>query len=218
MTRVLLADDHKFFRSGVEAALRASMIDVVGSVDSGEAALEAVKVLDPDILILDLKMPGCGGVAALQALRASGDNRPVIVLAAEVEDEALVAILDSGVNAIVSKAGAELRLLEAIQTIKQGICFIDNDLLDRALLLAKAEAKTSALDLLSPREREVAQEVARGRRNREIATAINVTEGTIKIYLHNIYRKLGIGSRTELTAMVLGLGMLGLGRDRKLNS
>jgi two-component system, NarL family, nitrate/nitrite response regulator NarL len=213
MTRVLLADDHKFFRSGVEAALRASNIDVIGSVDSGEAALEAVKTLDPDILILDLKMPGCGGVAALQALRAAGDNRPVIVLAAEVEDDALVAILDAGVNAIVSKAGAELRLLDAIQTIKQGICFIDSDLIDRALLLAKAEAKVSALDQLSPREREVAHEVARGRRNREIAAAINVTEGTIKIYLHNIYRKLGIGSRTELAGLVMGLG-----RDRKLSS
>lgn len=213
MTRVLLADDHTFFRSGVEAALRASEIEVIGSVDSGEAALEAVARLDPDILILDLKMPGCGGVAALQALRASGDNRPVIVLAAEVEDEALVAILDAGVNAIVSKAGAELRLVEAIQTIKQGTVFIDNDLLDRALMLAKAKAKVSALDLLSKREREVAQEVARGRRNREIAAAINVTEGTIKIYLHNIYRKLGIGSRTELAAMVMGLG-----RDRKLSS
>jgi two-component system, NarL family, nitrate/nitrite response regulator NarL len=213
MTRVLLADDHKFFRSGVEAALRASNIDVIGSVDSGEAALEAVKTLDPDILILDIKMPGCGGVVALQTLRSAGDNRPVIVLAAEVEDDALVAILDAGVNAIVSKAGAELRLVEAIQTIKQGTVFIDNDLLDRALMLAKAEARTSALDLLSPREREVAQEVARGRRNREIAEVISVTEGTIKIYLHNIYRKLGIGSRTELAGLVMGLG-----RDRKLSS
>ncbi len=213
MTRVLLADDHTFFRTGVEAALRASGIEIVGSVDSGEAALEAIIALDPDIVILDLKMPGCGGVAALQALRASGDNRPVIVLAAEVEDEALVAIIDSGVNAIVSKAGAELRLLDAIQTIKQGTLFIDSDLLERAMLLAKAGTKTSVLDLLSPREREVAQEVALGRRNREIAQAINVTEGTIKIYLHNIYRKLGIGSRTELAALVMGLG-----RDRKLSS
>jgi two-component system nitrate/nitrite response regulator NarL len=213
MTRVLLADDHTFFRSGVEAALRASGIEIVGSVDSGEAALEAIVALDPDIVILDLKMPGCGGVAALQALRAAGDNRPVIVLAAEVEDEALVAIIDSGVNAIVSKAGAELRLLDAIQTIKQGTLFIDSDLLERAMLLAKAGTKTSVLDLLSPREREVAQEVALGRRNREIAQAISVTEGTIKIYLHNIYRKLGIGSRTELAALVMGLG-----RDRKLSS
>jgi two-component system, NarL family, nitrate/nitrite response regulator NarL len=213
MTRVLLADDHKFFRSGVEAALRAGDIEVIGSVDSGEAALEAIKTLDPDIVILDLKMPGCGGVKALQTLRAAGDNRPVIVLAAEVEDEALVAIIDAGVNAIVSKAGAELRLLDAIATIKQGTLFIDSDLLERAMLLAKAGKKTSMLDLLSPREREVAQEVALGRRNREIAEAISVTEGTIKIYLHNIYRKLGIGSRTELAAMVMGLG-----RDRKLSS
>jgi two-component system, NarL family, nitrate/nitrite response regulator NarL len=213
MTRVLLADDHKFFRSGVEAALRAGDIEVIGSVDSGEAALEAIAALDPDIVILDLKMPGCGGVAALQALRAAGDTRPVIVLAAEVEDEALVAIIDSGVNAIVSKAGAELRLLDAIQTIKQGTLFIDSDLLERAMLLAKAGTKTSLLDQLSPREREVAQEVALGRRNREIAERINVTEGTIKIYLHNIYRKLGIGSRTELAALVMGLG-----RDRKLSS
>lgn len=204
MTRVLLADDHKFFRAGVEAALRASDIDVVGSVDDGESALAAIAQCNPDIIILDLKMPGQGGVATLQALRKAGDTRPVIVLAAEVEDDALVAVIAAGVNAIVSKAGAELRLLEAIQTIKQGTLFIDSDLMDRAMALAKAEVKTSALDLLSPREREVAAQVALGRRNREIAAEVNVTEGTIKIYLHNIYRKLGIGTRTELATMIMG--------------
>lgn len=203
MTRVLLADDHKFFRAGVEAALRAADIQVVGSVDDGEAALQAIGQCNPDIVILDLKMPGQGGVATLQAIRRSGDTRPVIVLAAEVEDDALVAIIEAGVNAIVSKAGAELRLMEAIQTIKQGTLFIDNDLVDRAMALAKAEVKASALDLLSPREREVAQHVALGRRNREVAAAVNVTEGTIKIYLHNIYRKLGIATRTELATLVL---------------
>lgn len=205
MTRVILADDHTFFRSGVEAALRAAGIEVIGSVESGEAALTAVKKLDPDILIMDLRMPGMGGAAALQKLRASGDNRPVIVLAAEVEDDALVAIIDAGVNAIVSKAGAELRLVDAIRTVGEGTVFIDSDLLDRAMALAKAEAKSSGLVLLSPREREVAQLVVRGRRNREIAEAIGVTEGTIKIYLHHIYRKLGIGSRTELSALVMGM-------------
>lgn len=204
MTRVLLADDHKFFRAGVEAALRAGGIDVVASVDNGESALIAIRECDPDIVILDLKMPGQGGVATLQALRKAGDTRPVIVLAAEVEDDALVAIIAAGVNAIVSKAGAELRLMEAIQTIKQGTLFIDSDLMDRAMALAKAEVKTSMLDLLSPREREVAEQVAMGRRNREIATEVHVTEGTIKIYLHNIYRKLGIGSRTELATMIMG--------------
>lgn len=204
MTRVLLADDHKFFRAGVEAALRAGGIDVVASVDNGESALTAIRECDPDIVILDLKMPGQGGVAALQALRKAGDTRPVIVLAAEVEDDALVAIIAAGVNAIVSKAGAELRLMEAIQTIKQGTLFIDSDLMDRAMALAKAEVKTSMLDLLSPREREVAEQVAMGRRNREIAAEVHVTEGTIKIYLHNIYRKLGIGSRTELVTMIMG--------------
>lgn len=204
MTRVLLADDHKFFRAGVEAALRAGGIDVVASVDDGESALTMIPVCDPDIVILDLKMPGQGGVATLQALRKAGDTRPVIVLAAEVEDDALVAIIAAGVNAIVSKAGAELRLMEAIQTIKQGTLFIDSDLMDRAMALAKAEVKTSMLDLLSPREREVAEQVALGRRNREIAAEVHVTEGTIKIYLHNIYRKLGIGTRTELATMIMG--------------
>jgi two-component system nitrate/nitrite response regulator NarP len=213
MTRVLIADDHKFFRSGVEAALRASAIEVVASVDDGESALAAIAEHNPDIVIIDLKMPGIGGVAAIQALRAKGDERPIIVLAAEVEDDALLAIMDAGVNAIVSKAGAELRLLDAIKTIKEGTCFIDSDLLERALELAKSAARGSALDQLSPREREVAQQVAMGLRNREIAGSINVTEGTIKIYLHNIYRKLGIGSRTELTALVIGMG-----RDRGVRS
>ena len=203
MTRVVIADDHKFFRSGVEAALRAYGVDVVASVEDGDAALKSIAETNPDIVILDINMPGRNGVMTLEALRLAGDKRPVIVLVAELEDDALVAIIRAGVNAIVFKAGAELQLFDAIKAIKQGMRFIDFDLLDRAFSLASESTSESALDKLTSRERQIVKEIALGLRNRDIAKKLEVTEGTIKIYLHNIYNKLGINSRTELAIIAL---------------
>jgi two-component system nitrate/nitrite response regulator NarL len=206
LTRIVIADDHKFFRSGLEAAILAAGMTIVASVGDGEAALKAIADHDPDVVILDLKMPGRDGVSTLETMRAAGDNRPVVVLAAEIEDDALVAIIKVGVNAIVSKAGGEMQLFDAIKAIKHGTCIIDRELLDRAFALAKEGTDKSVLDKLSPRERELVNEIARGHRNKDIAETFNVAEGTVKVYLNKIYAKLGVSNRTELAILALDKG------------
>lgn len=203
MTRIVLADDHPFLRTGVEGALGSMGIDIVASVENGDEALEAIEREDPDVAILDIRMPGKGGIPVLEELRAKGDNRPVILLTAEIEDSALLAAVKSKVDGIVFKHGAETRLHDAIKAVTTGERYIDQELMQRALDLAIENPRPSLMSKLSAREMQIAEAVAVGKRNRDIAEDIGTTEGSIKVYLHRIYEKLGVGSRTELAVLVL---------------
>ncbi|MBS1239877.1 MAG: two component transcriptional regulator, LuxR family [Proteobacteria bacterium] len=203
MTTIVLADDHPFLRTGVEGALGSMGIEIVASVDSGDAALAAIEREDPDVAILDVRMPGMGGVPVLEALRARGDNRPVILLTAEIEDAALLTAIKAKVDGIVFKDGAETRLHDAIKAVVAGERFIDQALMQRALDLAIENPRPSALAKLSARELQIAEAVAVGKRNRDIAEDIGTTEGSVKVYLHRIYEKLGVSSRTELAVLVM---------------
>lgn len=203
MTSIVLADDHPFLRTGVEAVLGAMGMHVVASVDNGDSALAAIAREDPDVAILDVRMPVRDGVATLEALRARGDYRPVILLAAEIEDAALLAAMKAEVNGIVFKAGAENTLASAIETVSSGKRFIDPATLERALDLAIAEPKPCPFELLSQRELQIAEAITAGMRNREIAERLGMTEGSVKVYLHRIYERLGIENRTELAVTML---------------
>jgi two-component system nitrate/nitrite response regulator NarP len=198
MTSVLLADDHPFMRAGVEAVLRGTRFDIVAMVSDGEEALAAVARHDPDICIFDIRMPTRSGVEALQALRDKADMRPVVLLTAALEDHALLAAVRAGVNGIVLKDGAEDALIDALERVLRGEKAIPQPLLQRALDLSLSGGKADPLGPLAPRERQIAAEVGRGLRNREIADALAMSEGTVKVYLHTIYQKLGIKNRTEL--------------------
>ena len=201
MTNVVIADDHLIFRQGVEAALDAAGYKVVGSVGDGATALAAVAETRPDILILDIRMPGRGGVSTLERLREAGDRTPVVILATEVDDDALIAAMNAGADAIIRKDCAEHRLFDAMKAVREGARFIDGDLLERAFALAQGKPRTTPLDQLTERERKIAHEVAQGCSNREIGVKMSVTEGTVKVYLHNIYTKLGLKNRTELAML-----------------
>lgn len=197
MVAVLLADDHPFMRAGVEAVLRGTRFDIVCTANDGDEAMKQVALCDPAICVFDIRMPKRSGVEALQALRASGDMRPVVLLTAALEDRSLLAAVRAGVNAIVLKDGAEDALLDALEKVAAGEKAIPQPLLQRALDLSLT-GETDPLAPLAPRERQIASHVGRGLRNREIADALAMSEGTVKVYLHTIYQKLGIKNRTEL--------------------
>jgi two-component system nitrate/nitrite response regulator NarP len=203
MTRIVLADDHPFLRTGVEAVLTGMGIDIAASVDDGDAALEAIEREDPDVVILDIRMPRRDGISTLEEMRRRGDERPVILLTAELEDSALLAALKAKVNGIVFKDGAESRLHEAVTAVAAGESFIDPQLLSKAFDLAIDDGRRKPLEALSARELAIAQAVAAGKRNREIAETVGMTEGSVKVYLHRIYEKLGIDNRTELAILLL---------------
>ncbi len=204
MISVLVADDHSMIRAGIESVLRGSRFKMVASAASGAEALDAIDHHDPAIVVLDINMPGMNGIQALETLRARDDRRPVVMLAADITDRQLLAVMRTGVDGILSKDGAGAELLDALETVMSGQKAIAPAILQRALDLTLNPDAGSALDRLNPRERRIARLVARGLRNRDIGKELTIGEGTVKVYLHTIYQKLGIDNRTELALLTVG--------------
>ena len=193
-SRVLIVDDHPMIRSAVSMLLEGSEFIVAASVGSADAAMDAIEEHQPDIVVLDLAMPGGSGIDVLRKIRADGDNRPVVILTAAIEDFRLREALSLAVNGIVMKNNDPALLLDCLQAVREGGRWIDADLELRAIEVGRRESAAT----LTPRERKLVALVAQGLRNREIAAELGITEGTVKVYLHSIFDKLGVASRTEL--------------------
>ena len=202
--RVLIADDHPVVISGIEAILRDTSYEVVGTARSGAQVLDALAPLRPDLLLLDVRMPDQGGIDVLRTLRSRGDERPVVLLTASLTDQLLMDAIELGVQGIVLKEGAQHLLVRCLDDVKAGRRWIARELLQQALEMKMNEgsgASTGGLRSLTPRERAIAGLVAHGKRNREIAGELGISEGTVKIHLHRIYEKLGVSNRTELAVL-----------------
>lgn len=208
MSRILIADDHAFLRMGLEAVLASAGHEVVASVQDGLTAEREIARCDPDLAILDVRMPGKGGVDVLQSLRSAGDNRKVVLLTAALDDSALVEAIRAKVDAIVMKDEAASSLQAAISQVMRGQRAIALELMDRAFELAMASdaesdsAKAGPLDGLSDRDRRIAEGAAAGMRNRQIADELGISEGAVKTYLHRVFDRLGVSNRTELALLV----------------
>ena len=203
MTTVLLADDHAFIRTGVEAVLSTTEFELVAAVGSGTEALAAIQQHDPDLCVFDVAMPGGNGVETLQALRRAGDRRRVILLTAQIDDSRLLEAIEAGVDGIVGKEGAEETLLDTLAAVQAGRKAIAPEFMARAKKEAARRAAPSPFAALTPREKVIVASVAGGHRNRDIGAELGITEGTVKVYLHTIYQKLGIENRTELAVLAL---------------
>jgi len=194
--RILLADDHPMIRAAIEVLLRDTAYEVVGMAGTGETAIAELRRLRPDILLLDIQMPGGSGLDVLRQLRADKSSVRVILLTAAVDDSALLEAKALKVRGIVLKNSDPAYLLECLDSVSAGRMWIDPDLAKRSRKLTST-ANNSSLQL-APRERQLIAFVRKGLRNREIGEQLGVTEGTVKAYLHAIYEKLGVGNRTEL--------------------
>lgn len=201
MINVLVADDHPFLRAGLEAVLRTAEISVVASVGDGDAALAAVTAHNPDVVVLDVAMPVRDGIATLQALRERGDARPAVILTASIDDQQLLAAVQFGASGIVLKEDAEDFLIDSIRAASKGQTTIDPRLASRIDDLTSGERPPRRLDVLGRREKEIVERVARGLRNRQIGEELSMSEGSIKVYLHTIFEKLDVRSRTELAIL-----------------
>ena len=203
MTRVLLADDHPLMLSGLESVLRGTAYEIAAKVGTGAAALEAAAAAQPDILILDIKMPEGSGLDVLRTLRAAGDARPIVLLTADIDDQSLVEAIRLGVSGIIMKEGAETQIVACLDRVRGGGRWIEGPVLQRALDVAVSSGgrQKGPLSRLTPRERAIARLVGEGLRNREIGDELGLTEGTVKVCLHRIYEKLNISNRTELALL-----------------
>jgi two-component system nitrate/nitrite response regulator NarP len=196
VTRILLADDHPMILTALEALLRDTVYEIVATAGTGERALQEIARARPDILLLDLQMPGGGGMDVLRELK-SGYRPKVVLLTAGIDDSSLMEAKALRVQGMVLKNSDPAYLLECLDRVRAGGTWIDPELRARIGELEEAFGDRGR-PALSPRERELIRFVRRGLRNREIASELGVTEGTVKVYLHAVFEKLGVSSRTEL--------------------
>jgi len=197
LTRILLADDHPMIRTALEVLLRDTEFEIVGTAGTGEAALIEINRLSPDILLLDLQMPGGSGMDVLRRIRAEKTPLRVVLLTAAIDDLSLLEAKALKVQGIVLKNSDPAYLLDCLDSVRNRRTWIDPELSARAKHLAKTLDAGSRVSL-APRERQLIGFVRTGLRNREIAEQLGVTEGTVKVYLHAIFEKLGVSTRTEL--------------------
>ena len=195
--RILLADDHPMIRTALEVLLRDSDYDLVGMAGSTDEALVEIGQMKPDILLLDLQMPGGGGMEVLRRLSGNGSRVRIILLTAAIDDASLMEAKALKVRGIVLKNSDPAYLLECLERVSRGGRWVDPELADRSKELEETLGDREGPSL-SPRERQLINLVRKGLRNREIADQLGVTEGTIKVYLHAVFEKLGVNSRTEL--------------------
>lgn len=201
MVKVLLADDDPLTRAGIKLLLSTSRYEVVGEAEDGLSVLEMTPSVRPDLFLLDLDMPERSGLDVLRTLREKGDERPVVLLTGRIPDRRAYEALQLGLNGLVIKAMAMEQLLPCLDAVVQKRRSIDHDILQRAMdysLQPKSGGSGDALAALSQRERAVAELVAKGLKNREIAGELGIGEGTVKVHLHKIFDKLGVATRTEL--------------------
>ena len=192
--RLLIVDDHPMIRSAVATLLDGTGFSVTATAGTAESGMKAVAEHNPDMIILDLAMPGGSGLDVLRRLRAQGDRRPVVILTAAIDDFQLGEALGLAADGIVMKTNDPAHLIECLQSVADGRPWLDPDIVVRANALAGRRPDGG----LSPRERQLVALVAQGLRNREIAVELGITEGTVKVYLHAIFGKLGVANRTEL--------------------
>lgn len=201
--RVVVADDHPLMLSGIEAVLHDSEFEVVGTARDGAQALDLIPTARPDILILDIAMPVRTGMDVVRTLRTRHDKRPIILLTARISDAELIEALSLKVQGILPKEGAETLLIACLREIAAGGQWIERSVMQRALALAmQGGGGNSKLNLLTPRERSIAQLITRGLRNREIGVELGVTEGTVKLTLHRMFAKLEVDNRVELAMLM----------------
>jgi two-component system nitrate/nitrite response regulator NarL len=195
VTRILLADDHPMIQAAVEAMLRGSDYKLVGKASSGNEAIRAIAEHDPEIVILDIQMPDGSGLEALRHMRTAGDDRPVVLLTASIDEAGFAEALQLKVDGVLLKTSDPALLIDCLDAVRSGEEWIDRQLQEEA---ARAPAVSRDRSLLSPRETELVKLVRQGLRNRDIAEKLGITEGTVKVYLHSVFEKTGVANRTEL--------------------
>lgn len=195
MTRVLIADDHPMIAAALDVLLRGSDYELVGRARSGSDALAQVQRVKPDLLLLDVNMPDGSGLDVLRQLRESRKAPAVVLLTAGMDDPQLLTADSLKAEGMVLKTSDPALLLDCMEQVRSGKTCIDPEIAER---IQQAKEKASKAPSLTPRERELIDLVAQGLRNRDIAAQLGVTEGTVKVYLHAIFDKVGVDNRTEL--------------------
>lgn len=212
--RVLLIDDHALVRKGMEELLTSRGVEVVASVGTGLEGVKQALALAPDIILLDVKMPGVNGIETLARLRESGVQCPVLMLTMSREDADLQAALQGGAQGYLLKDMDPEDLVPALEAAVRGDNVVAKEMVGTLARLVKGQTTEPAPERaaglfseLTPREQEILTHVAGGQSNKMIARVLNITDGTVKLHVKSILRKLGVHSRVEAAVLAVEHGL-----------
>jgi NarL family two-component system response regulator LiaR len=208
--RVLVVDDHAVVREGLRAFLELQKgIEVAGEAGDGQEAIEAAARLRPDVILMDLVMPGVDGVAAMRSLRESVPDARVIVLTSFLDDDKLMPALRSGAAGYLLKNAQPQELARAVRAAHAGEALLDPVVAARLVETLAAKHDEEPIDRLTPREREVLVLIGRGFPNKRIARELEVSEKTVKTHVGHVLAKLGVSDRTQAAVLAVRVGLVG---------
>ncbi|QDF98400.1 DNA-binding response regulator [Azoarcus sp. DD4] len=205
--RILLADDHAVVRMGFRLLIEGAGAFVVGEADSGEAALAAYTEHLPDALVMDVSMPGIGGLGALERLRARHPHARVLMLSAHDDTQIPARALQAGATGYLSKRAHPDELLRAIGEVAHGRRYLDPEIAPR-LALARLGGSEHPADALTGKEFNVFLQLARGRSVAEVAETLNLSTSTVGTHLYHIKQKLNAGNAAELALIAVRAGLV----------
>ena len=209
--RILLIDDHTLFREGLQGLLTNRGIDVVAAAGNGQEGLDLANEVNPDIILLDMRMPGLNGLAVLRQLRKNGLTMPIAMLTTSCNEQDLIESLRSGAQGYLIKDMDPDDLVVALRDIVAGKTVVAPDL---APILARAiqgdspeKIRSDPFSELTPREGEILALLAEGQSNKLIARNLGISDGTVKLHVKAILRKLGVHSRVEAAVLAVEQGL-----------
>ncbi|HEY7062428.1 MAG TPA: response regulator transcription factor [Chloroflexota bacterium] len=209
--RVLLADDHAVLRAGLRALLSAEPdMEVVGEAGDGQETVRQAALLRPDVVVMDIAMPGGGGLQATRAIREQQLPSKVLILTMHAEEQYLLPVIEAGGSGYVLKTGADSELIEAIRVVHRDEVFLYPSAAKLLLgkYLERGEGADVAYDGLTPREREVLRLTAEGYTGQEIADRLVLSPKTVDTYRQRVMEKLNLHHRSELVKYALRKGLL----------
>ncbi|MFC6081228.1 response regulator [Sphaerisporangium aureirubrum] len=207
--RVLVVDDQELVREGIASLLGIQAgITVVGTAADGGGAVEAVLTLNPDVVLMDVRMPGMDGVEAAAVLRRQAPGCRVIMLTTFDDEEYVVQALQAGACGYLLKDLPAARLAEAVRLAHAGVTQIDSSVADRLATTLRSPGSPAPAATLTPRETEVLRLIATGSTNREIASRLYLSEGTVKNHISRILTRLGLRDRTQAAVYARDQGLI----------
>jgi DNA-binding NarL/FixJ family response regulator len=213
--KILVVDDHEVVRDGISVMMgRQQDFAVVGEASNGLEAVAKAQDLHPDIVLMDLRMPQLNGVEAMRRIRAENSEIKFIVLTTYDSDEYIFDAIEAGAKGYLLKDASREELFQAVRAVYRGESLIEPGvaakILDRLAQLSRRSNQPSIAELLSDRETEVLQLMASGSPNKAIATALSISESTVKTHVANIFQKLEVNQRTEAVTKAMSLGIIKL--------
>ncbi len=211
--RVLIVDDHAVVREGLRAFLQVQEeISVVGEAGDGHEAVQQAEACHPDVILMDLVMPRLDGVAAMRELRTHVPHSRVIVLTSFLDDDRLLPAIQAGAAGYLLKDAEPAEIARAIRAAHAGKTIIDPSVASRLVqAIADGAGLPARADLLTRREREVLELIARGRSNKRIALELGISEKTVKTHVGHLLAKLGVSDRTQAALLAVQHGLVATG-------